>query len=764
MSRKKRRKRLSSGKKTPKRRKAAFNKLPFDTDSNLRKAVQYHQSGQLEKAERIYKKILKVYPDQPDCLHLLGFLYHQVGRNEIAEDLINKAIRNHSQNPHYYTHLGNVLQDQGQLDKAIWSYQKAIELKPDLITPHYDMGVAFQDQGKLDEAIACYHTVVQLKPDLAGAHSNMGVALQDKGQLDEAIACFRKAIRLRPDHAEAYNNMGKALKDKGQLDEAILNFQKAVHLQPDLAEAYNNLGAAFSDQARSDQAMSYFQKALRLRPDYSQAYENMAKMLQDQGKRDEALSSYQKALELGLNPGIQVKMSLLLPVICESKESIERDRKRLIEQIESLKSQGLTLVDPPKQVGMTNFYLAFHGLNDKEILKKIASFYLHACPDLGWIPANYGKRERMQTKIKIGMLSRFLYNHTIGELYYGLIKNLSREKFHVVVFRFPGREKDRLSRLIDSAADEVVILPYELRTAREHIAAHSLDIIFYLEIGMDPLTYFLAFSRLAPVQCKRGYGITSGIPNVDYFISSENSEPPEAEHHYSEQLVLLKNSGLYYYRPPLPKEPLTRQRLGLPEHYRLYVCPQSLFKFHPDSDNVLGAILRQDPRGLLVLIEGTHGHWTKLLHDRFVRAFPDTVDRVRFLPRMPPEDFLSLCMLADVVLDTPHFSGGKTSLDCFAFGIPIVTWPGQLMRGRLTLAYYKQMGVMDCVASDAESYVNIALRLANDKTWRNEIKEKILSHADVLYEDIEAVRELESFFEWAIKEKSKKTVEPHYFS
>jgi predicted O-linked N-acetylglucosamine transferase (SPINDLY family) len=118
-------------------------------------------------------------------------------------------------------------------------------------------------------------------------------------------------------------------------------------------------------------------------------------------------------------------------------------------------------------------------------------------------------------------------------------------------------------------------------------------------------------------------------------------------------------------------------------------------------------------------------------------------------------------MLADVVLDTPHFSGGKNSIDCLAFGIPIVTWSGRLMRGMLTLAYYKQMGVTDCVASDAESYVDIALRLANDKNWRNENKEKILSHADVLNEDIEAVRELERFFEWAVKEKSKRTAEPY---
>ena len=185
----------------------------------------------------------------------------------------------------------------------------------------------------------------------------------------------------------------------------------------------------------------------------------------------------------------------------------------------------------------------------------------------------------------------------------------------------------------------------------------------------------------------------------------------------------------YYYRPELTEDPPSREIFGLSENYNLYVCPQTLFKFHPDFDNVLGTLLRQDPSGVLVLIEGKYRHWTKLLLDRFAIAFPDVFDRVRFLPLMPTKDFLSLLKLADVILDTPYFCGGSTSLESFACGAPIVTWPGEFMRNRLTLALYKQMGIMDCVADNAQSYLDIAFRLANDKTWRNEIKDKIRANA-----------------------------------
>jgi predicted O-linked N-acetylglucosamine transferase (SPINDLY family) len=119
---------------------------------------------------------------------------------------------------------------------------------------------------------------------------------------------------------------------------------------------------------------------------------------------------------------------------------------------------------------------------------------------------------------------------------------------------------------------------------------------------------------------------------------------------------------------------------------------------------------------------------------------------------------MSFLRVADVLLDTPHFTGGYSSLLAFACGVPIVTWPGAYMRGRLTMALYRQMNFMDCIAEDAQSYVDIALRAANDKTWADEIRAKIRSRSDVLFEDIEAVHELERFFEKAVRHASERNI------
>jgi predicted O-linked N-acetylglucosamine transferase (SPINDLY family) len=104
-------------------------------------------------------------------------------------------------------------------------------------------------------------------------------------------------------------------------------------------------------------------------------------------------------------------------------------------------------------------------------------------------------------------------------------------------------------------------------------------------------------------------------------------------------------------------------------------------------------------------------------------------------------EFRNLYRTADAALDTPHFSGGNTSYEAFAFGVPIVTWPGRFMRGRVTSGAYRQMGVDGCVVGSAEDYVATAVRLAHDRAWRAEIATARREQGGHLYEDGEAVRE-----------------------
>ena len=75
-----------------------------------------------------------------------------------------------------------------------------------------------------------------------------------------------------------------------------------------------------------------------------------------------------------------------------------------------------------------------------------------------------------------------------------------------------------------------------------------------------------------------------------------------------------------------------------------YLCPQTLFKFYPEFDAILGGILNADPQAEIVLLEGQVEHWTNQLKQRFERTLPGGTSRVRFIPARPRGDFLNLLL------------------------------------------------------------------------------------------------------------------------
>ena len=105
--------------------------LKYNISTEFKKAVRYHQSGELRSAEKIYKKILEINPNHSETLYLLGVIAHQLGNNNLAVNLIKKAIQNDPKNPTYHNYLGNVLKDKNELDEAISCYKKALQLKSD---------------------------------------------------------------------------------------------------------------------------------------------------------------------------------------------------------------------------------------------------------------------------------------------------------------------------------------------------------------------------------------------------------------------------------------------------------------------------------------------------------------------------------------------------------------------------------------------------------------------------------------------------------
>ncbi len=268
--------------------------------SMLHKALKFHQTGKLDDALALYKKVLKEQPENVDTLYLLGALNRQTGNLDEALVLLKKSLVLKPDNAIAHNDLGSALHALGRFSEAIISYKQATILMPLNAELHNNLGAALQELEKFDEAILSCRHAIALDPKLAKAHNNLGIALTKQHKLDDAMKCFNRAIALKTDYAEAYYNLGHTLHKSDRFDEAIEAYKRAISIKPHYAKAYYNLGNSLKVLNRVSEAVTCYKQSIAIKPDYVMAHNNLGTVLQEQGKINEAAECYSRAI--GLKP------------------------------------------------------------------------------------------------------------------------------------------------------------------------------------------------------------------------------------------------------------------------------------------------------------------------------------------------------------------------------------------------------------------------------------------------------------------------------
>ncbi len=510
-------------------------------------------------------------------------------------------------------------------------------------------------------------------------------------------------------------------------------------------------GNQYLAQHRTGDALEAYQKAAQLEPKQPAIPANLGVVLAEMGRIEEARSAYDLAIKLEKNffAPYELRKAFLQPVILDSRQSAIDERSRLTKSVKKLAAIKLSLRNPQDEVGNPGFFLAYQGANNREIQSEIASLLLKACPSLRY-RADFSKRSP-KDKIRVGFFSAHFYEHTVGRVNLGLIKHLPRDRFEVIVIR-PHGVSDDVTRQIQATADKALVVPPVLELAREEIERAELDILLFTDVGMEPLSYYLAFSRLAPVQAVLwGHPDTTGIPNLDYYVSTHSFEPEDAQSAYSENLIQLPRHYICLEKPAASDTKINKEAFHALQDQKVYFCPQSLFKLHPDTDVLFDQILKKDSKGIICIPEGPEPYWAQRLQRRLAKSCPDTHSRIKFIPRIAANRFQSYLASADAIIDPMHFTGGYTSYLAFSTGSPIVTMPGEFLRGRMTTGLYRQMGVEGFVANSVDEYTDIANRLANDPDFRRDGAQRIEQASREIFDDLASVESFANFLTLAFE-------------
>jgi protein O-GlcNAc transferase len=735
-------------------------------NKTLQLASKYHKEGNLHQAEITYKEILKLDPYNIHILNYLGNVFQAQHKYDEAINCYQKAVQFDPSFAGSYYHLGSVFEEEGQYDKAIKYYQKAILYDPNFSGSYNNLGNVFRKIDQEDKAIPYFEKAIVINPNFWGSYYNLGEVLQNIGQIDGAISLFQKVLQINPKHVASLNNLGNCLKDKGSIDEAIACYQKAVQVQPDHAISFNNLGVALGEKSNFNNALLCFRTAIQFKPDYVEAHLNLGNILYDLGRQDESIIELDKAILLEPNNfrARLVKCISQLPIIYSDTKNIQTCRNYYYEQLVKLRdmmsSEILQDVSTAKAIGSKQpFYLTYQGLNDRELQQLYGGLMVQIMssryPQFAERPSR--PPHLSGEPIRVGIVSGYFYIHSNWKIpVKGWVENVNKQKFRLYGYH-TGKENDMATEDARKSFARFVEGVYSFDELCKTIKEDNLHILIYPEIGMDPTTVRLASLRLAPIQCSSwGHPDTSGLPTIDYFLSSELMEPPDADSHYTERLIRLPNLSVYYTPLDIPPTDINREILNLRQKSILYLCCQSLFKYLPQYDEIYPRITKEVGDCQFIFISHKSSYVTEQFQRRINQSFNKfglkANNYVVFLPRLDVREYNAINSLSNIYLDSIGWSGCNSTFEAIAHDLPIVTLPGDLMRGRHSAAILTMMNMQETIASSIDEYVEIAIRLGTDSLWRKQISNKIAANKQLLYKDKTCITALEAFFEKVVEE------------
>lgn len=691
-------------------------------DAGLRNAEALLRDGQAAKAHQALTAILDSAGATPDdtqaALVLRSRAREALGDLPGAISDLRAAISHHPRDARLRNSLGLLLVDSGDVKGAIDVLTAALELDPAYARAWNNLGNALRAEGRTAEALQAVRRAVAAQPDYALAWTNLGVILFDLGDDTGARDAFRRALALKPD-LRTIKALAGIARQRGDVDEAIDLYQRARAFAPGDTDTLLNLAGALAERDDQDASRSVYLDARARHSDLLRA-------------------AFGEALGL--------------PMVYPDAAAAEASRARFAAGLARLESEvpalvrGRAFADVIDDLRWTNFLLAYQGEDDRELQIRFAAIMARAIDAVAPEWRITAPRKAAGTRVRVGFASSFFSDGTCGRYFRSWIAELDRARFEIFVYNL-RRDATPFLQELAAHVDHVrtfpgaALLPSAIAPA---IRADVLDALIYPELGMNGPTFALAALRLAPVQCAGwGHPVTSGHATMDAFFTCAAMEPANAELHYSESLIPLPGIGTDYRRPPVSSD-AARSRLGLPEGVPLFLCPQSLFKVHPDNDALFARVLSAAPDARLVVFEGRHPALTVRFQTRLARALAReglrADDRVIILPQCSHDDYLRINAVCDAMLDTKRWSGGNTSLDALAMGLPIVTRPGRFMRGRQSAGMLSLAGLGDLVARDDDDYVRTAARLASEHDFHAAQASRTRDAAAMLFGDVSPVK------------------------
>ena len=663
-------------------------------------ALAAHQRDELQAAADGYRRILALDPAHADSLHLLGVTHLQRGELQEAERWIRAALERNPAAAPYWNNLGEALRLQRRLNEAKPCLDRAIELAPRYADAHNNRGNVYSEEGDYAGAVRCYEEAVAIAPKLARTWYNLGSAYRRLKQFEKGVAALQRALVIDPRYADAWNNLGLIHDDMDDRAAAEAAFREAVACDPGNADAQGNLGNALLLRNNLDEALPLLTRAWQTRSGNHM-------------------------------------LRLVLAMAHASLGEVERASELLV---------GLdsTQLQPDAHANALFFWNYDPSLSAAELTGRYRAWgEQHASTGNALGAFDKG---RSSGPLRIGYVSADFNNHAVKNFLLPLLEHHDRERFRVFAYS-NSTLRDESTRAFELAVDvwrDIARMPD--REAALLVRRDDIDLLVDLS-GHSRGGRLSMFSyRAAPIQVSwLGYGCTTGVAAVDYYIGDASLTPPGCEIGFTEQLARLDRPSLVY-RPPVAMPPgeLPCLRTGR-------VTFGSLSRAIRINRQVLDAwariLLRVEHSRLLLNQPIFAGQLARETIWRKLEARGIGRERVVLQHRVP--HWLSYAEDIDIALDPFPHNAGTTTFESLWMGVPVVSLRGRPSMGRYGDMILGAIGRSRWVADGVEDYVDTAVALAADRDALAAVRRSLRAElqASPLMDERGFCRSMESLFE-----------------
>ncbi|WP_295956212.1 tetratricopeptide repeat protein, partial [Rhodoferax sp.] len=489
-------------------------------DGLLVQAIAAHRALDFGEAEAAYRAVLQDEPEQADAHHNLGVLLAvQLLRPLEALPHFEAALNADAERSQFwFSYIDGLVRCQHfELARQVLPLAQGLSMAmvnaltermprladepapiaitapvPEPSQAEKQALVDFFQQKNYEHGEAHARAMVQRYPSSGFAWKALGTMLQPQGKKEEALEAKKHAVQLLPDDIEGLCNLGRAHFELGQIAESIAVFRATLVVKPDYAEAQNNLGLSLNAHGQIQEAHECFQRAIALKPDFAEAYNNLSGIFNARGQLDEAIDALQHAI--AVEPGHRVAFGNLLFVTNYHPDKTAEEIFEIYREYDRRFGQ-------PHRAGWAQHTHAARAGRRLKIGYVSPDFRLHACSYF---------MEPLLSHHDVSVVDVYAYAEFTQED--STTQRYKRYVEHWVPTR--GMSDAALAQRIRADGIDILV---ELAG---HTAGNRLGVF-----ALKP----------APVSMSwMGYGYTTGLQAIDYYLTDAASVPAGSEHLFSE--------------------------------------------------------------------------------------------------------------------------------------------------------------------------------------------------------------------------------------